>query len=67
MAKMSYQMKTNDSFDARRRADMPAERPSIGWNDSSWELLHGLDVLEDLPPDAWPLEDSWPAQRTTNA
>jgi hypothetical protein len=28
----------------------------IGWTDSSWELARGLEVVEDLPLDAWPVE-----------
>lgn len=28
----------------------------IGWTDSSWELARGLEVVEDLPVDAWPME-----------
>lgn len=56
MAVMSFQMKTNDGFEARRTGVVQAEWSGIGWNDSSWELLHGLDVVEDLPLDAWPQE-----------
>ncbi len=53
MAAMSFQMKTSDGFEVRHTGAVQAERPGIGWNDSSWELLHGLDVVEDLPLDAW--------------
>ncbi len=31
------------------------ERTVKGWVDSSWELKQGLEVTEDLPMDAWPL------------
>ena len=27
-----------------------------GWADSSWDLRQGLEVVENLPPDAWPAE-----------
>lgn len=48
-------MKTND---AGREARCPGsgEWTGIGWTDSSWELARGLDVVEDVPPDAWPAE-----------
>jgi hypothetical protein len=42
-----------------RRELRPArigEWSGIGWADSSWELARGLEVVEDLPLDAWPLE-----------
>jgi hypothetical protein len=54
MAVMSFHMKTSDGFEVRRTGAVQAEWSGIGWNDSSWELLRGLDVVEDLPPDAWP-------------
>jgi hypothetical protein len=53
MAVMSVQMKTNDRIETRRMAASASELPSVGWNDSSWELLRGLDVAE-VPLDAWP-------------
>ena len=68
MALMSFQMKTNDGFDIRRVGAAQAERAGISWSDSSWELLHGLEVIEDLPLDAWPLEPpAPPAQRRNDA
>jgi hypothetical protein len=68
MAVMSFQMKTNDGFDVRRVSAVPAERAGINWSDSSWELLQGLEVVEDLPLDAWPLESpATPVQRPAEA
>jgi hypothetical protein len=54
-------MKTNDvrrepMRDARRTGAAPADWSGIGWTDSSWDLARGLEVVEDLPPDAWPAE-----------
>ncbi|MBT9526186.1 MAG: hypothetical protein IV105_13080, partial [Rhizobacter sp.] len=54
MAAVGFQMKTNDGFDVRRVGVKQAERAAVSWSDSSWELLHGLEVVEDLPLDAWP-------------
>jgi hypothetical protein len=48
-------MKTNDAGHEVRRLG-GGEWAGIGWTDSSWELARGLDVVEDLPPDAWPAE-----------
>jgi hypothetical protein len=60
MAVMSYQMAMSGDFENTRPAPWAAasahEAPVIGWNDSSWDLQRGLDVVEDLPLDAWPLE-----------
>ena len=57
MAAMSFQMKTIDGFEVHHRRAAQAEWSGMGWNDSSWELLNGLDVVEDLPSDAWPQGD----------
>lgn len=32
---------------------------SAGWHDSSWMLCRGLDVIEDVPPEAIPPEWQW--------
>lgn len=50
-------MKENDAGREVRRPGS-GEWAGIGWTDSSWELARGLDVVEDLPPDAWPEEFS---------
>ncbi|HEY0819819.1 MAG TPA: hypothetical protein VGD46_13630, partial [Rhizobacter sp.] len=50
-------MKTSDVRRDLRLAG-GGEWAGIGWTDSSWELAHGLEVVEDLPPDAWPVEFS---------
>lgn len=50
-------MKTSDvGRDVLRRG--AGEWGGIGWTDSSWELARGLEVVEDLPADAWPVEFS---------
>ncbi len=71
MATMSFQMKTTDGFDVSRvGVAQAAERAGVvSWSDSSWELLHGLEVVEDLPLDAWPQDPpAAPAgQRPTDA
>jgi hypothetical protein len=55
-------MKASDVVNqARHPAAATGEWSGIGWTDSSWELMHGLDVVEDLPPDAWPPELAPPA------
>jgi len=56
MAAKSFQMKTDDEFEPHHTRIAQAEWSGIGWNDSSWELLHGLDVVEDFSLDAWPRE-----------
>lgn len=56
MAVMSFQIKTNDGVEVRRTDALQGEWSGIGWNDSSWELARGLDVVENLPADAWPQE-----------
>lgn len=67
MAVMRFHMKTTDVFETRRGA-VQAERAGINWSDSSWELLHGLEVVEDLPLDAWPQDPPAPfAQRPNDA
>lgn len=66
MAVVSFQMKTNDGVDVRRTGAVQAEWSGLGWNDSSWELAHGLDVVEDLPPDAWPQELQVPQPAKAN-
>jgi hypothetical protein len=65
MATMSFHMKTTDGFDIRRVGAAQAERAAVvSWSDSSWELLQGLEVVEDLPLDAWPQDPPVPfAQR----
>jgi hypothetical protein len=50
-------MKTNDAGREVRRLGS-GEWAGIGWTDSSWELARGLDVVEDVSPDAWPAEFS---------
>ncbi|MET0334810.1 MAG: hypothetical protein ABW190_11110 [Rhizobacter sp.] len=63
MATVGGWMKTNN--DVMRDLGRELRRPvsaqgewsgSIGWTDSSWDLAQGLDVVEDLPLDAWPAE-----------
>ena len=56
MATMNFQTNTSDFFDAHRSRAAQSACLGTGWSDSSWELLRGLDVIEDLPPDAWPLD-----------
>jgi len=56
MAVMNVQMKSSDRIETRRIGAAPNELPSVGWNDSSWELLRGLEVVE-VPLDAWPGDD----------
>ena len=56
MSAAGFQMRVNDLSEVRGKGTVPVDWSGIGWNDSSWELRHGLDVVEDLPPDAWPLE-----------
>jgi hypothetical protein len=56
MATAGFQMWVNDPSEVRGKVLTPIDRSGIGWNDSSWDLLRGLDVVEDLPLDAWPLE-----------
>ena len=68
MAVMSFRMKTTDVSEIRRVGGAQAERAGISWSDSSWELLHGLEVVEDLPLDAWPQDPPVPfAQRPNDA
>ena len=54
MAKMGVQMKANDLPETRRAEAASAEWSGTGWTHSSWELQHGLEVIEDLPLDDWP-------------
>jgi len=56
MTAASVRMKAPESIDARHAGALQSEWTGIGWTDSSWELAHGLDVVEDLPADAWPIE-----------
>jgi hypothetical protein len=56
MATAGFQMWMNDLSEVRGKGSLTERSGSIGWNDSSWDLLRGLDVVEDLPLDAWPLE-----------
>jgi hypothetical protein len=60
MVLVDDQMAMSDDFENTRPARWATassiEAPVIGWNDSSWDLQRGLDVVEDLPLDAWPLE-----------
>jgi hypothetical protein len=60
MTAMGFQMKPSDVSEARRAGAVQAEWSGVGWIDSSWELAHGLEVVEDLPPDAWPLQENAP-------
>ncbi len=55
MTAVSGGMKTSD---VRREVRLAGngDWSGIGWTDSSWDLARGLDVVEDLPPDAWPAE-----------
>lgn len=55
MTTASGWMKTSDVRHEMRRTGT-GDWTGIGWTDSSWELAHGLEVVEDLPPDAWPAE-----------
>lgn len=48
-------MKTSEVRHEMRRPGT-GDWTGIGWTDSSWELAQGLEVVEDLPPDAWPVE-----------
>jgi hypothetical protein len=60
MSATSGWMKASDVFG--REARRPGgDWSGMGWTDSSWELKHGLDVVEDLPLDAWPAEFPAPA------
>ncbi|MBX3620762.1 MAG: hypothetical protein KF891_12365 [Rhizobacter sp.] len=54
-------MKPSEVREVRREAAAAGEWSGIGWTDSSWELMHGLDVVEDLPAEAWPPELAPPA------
>jgi hypothetical protein len=56
MAAKSFQMKTNDESEPRHASVAQAEWAGFGWNDSSWDLMRGLDVVEDLPLDVWSRE-----------
>jgi hypothetical protein len=56
MAARSFHMKTNSESEPRHASVAQPERVGMGWNDSSWELLRGLDVVEDFSPDAWSRE-----------
>ena len=65
MTAASVRMKAPESIDARHAGALQSEWTGIGWTDSSWELAHGLDVVEDLPADAWPLESAPAAPHAT--
>lgn len=69
MAVMSFRMNTTDVSEVRRVGVKQAERAAVNWSDSSWELLHGLEVVEDLPLEAWPQDPPVPffAQRSNDA
>jgi hypothetical protein len=54
MTAVGFQMKTREIPDMRQVGARQGEWSGAGWIDSSWELAHGLEVVEDLPPDAWP-------------
>lgn len=63
----SVVMKPSEAIEAARKAAAArGEWAGKGWNDSSWELMHGLEVVEDLPLDAWPL-DGLPLSPSFNA
>jgi hypothetical protein len=49
-------MKTSSESEPRHAIVAQPEWVSMGWNDSSWELQRGLDVVEDFSPDAWSRE-----------
>jgi hypothetical protein len=49
-------MKTNSESEPRHASVAQPEWAGMGWNDSSWELQRGLDVVEDFSPDAWSRE-----------
>lgn len=55
MTTASAWMKTSDVRHEVRRTKT-GEWTGVSWTDSSWELAHGLEVVEDLPPDVWPPE-----------
>lgn len=65
MALVSYPMSMREESEPRRQAAVApaADFAGVAWNDSSWDLKHGLDVVEDLPPDAWP-QDGLLAQKS---
>lgn len=54
---MSGWMKSSDVVTGtpRRPGARQGDWSGLGWTDSSWELKHGLDVV-DLPADAWPAD-----------
>ena len=56
MASMSFQTQGNEGSEHRRAGAGHAEWSGIGWNESSWDLKRGLDVIEDLSLEAWPHE-----------
>lgn len=62
MASSWMKSRAEVAVEARRAAGAgPAEWSGAGWIDSSWELMHGLDVVEDLSVDAWPADLPPPA------
>jgi hypothetical protein len=63
MTAASVRMKPAETIATRVAGAEQAEWIGIGWTDSSWELAHGLDVVEDLPADAWPVEPAPSAPR----
>ena len=46
-------MQANKVPEVKRAGAAKAEWTSGGWIDSSWELAHGLVVVEDLPAELW--------------
>jgi hypothetical protein len=67
MATMVFQMKVEQANEGQRAVAGATEWAGIGWTDSSWELAHGLEVVEDLPADAWPMDVPAPATRPAAA
>lgn len=54
MAAMGFDVKSMDVSGVSHPAPATAEYSGFGWNDSSWDLKRGLEVIEDIPLDDWP-------------
>lgn len=46
-------MQSNKVPEVKRAGAVKSEWTAGGWIDSSWELAHGLVVVEDLPAELW--------------
>lgn len=53
MAAMSFQTQGSEATDHHHRGCGHTERGGIGWNESSWDLMRGLDVIEHPSLEAW--------------